>query len=277
MDTLPADPFALLTGLGPTPTQTRQLTVFGWSFELRLLPGRAQRTGRPVVDRSAFRGCPGARIIATEALWSNADLVVTGNRYPFAPAHLLLWPREPVREPPLELLAVGFAAGERCGATVLWNSIGAAASIPHAHLHLVRDRQPLHSGLRWRSLAQHQDQELLALEAPGEWPCQVIGLRAANATALASATHRMLARRLTPAINLVCADRLCMLVPRRLEAARDHFPAAVGSAEWAGIFVYDDPAAFAVATADHLAAALTACGWPRRDRENDAAIAAFLP
>jgi hypothetical protein len=249
--------------------------VFGVTFRLRLLEQRAARPGRPTALRPAFRACPGVRIVTEEAVWTDDRHALTPNRFPFSDEHALLWPRVPAREPDEPLLGTAFAAAERTGAQVLYNSVGAAASIPHAHLHLVRDHPPALHALRWTERRVRGPDVLLVPDPAGAWPVLAVGLRSRTPAELARAVHRLLLRRLTPAVNLVHAGGLAVLVPRREETVPEHFPHAVGASEWAGRFLYSERTAFERATAADLEGALTRAGCALTEAEACAVEEAF--
>ncbi|MEY3161932.1 MAG: hypothetical protein RIT25_1923 [Planctomycetota bacterium] len=241
------------------PAAVRHVRVFGATAELAWIPSRAARAGQPGPDRPAFRGDAAERILAGETLHREGPFTVTPNRYPFAPQLALLWAEPAQREASVELLGTAFAWAWRHGGTALLNSIGAASSIPRAHVHVTPEQLPFLDQL---------DEEPLA----AEWlprtdsvvfvrkriPCWFVGVRGAAAD-VARAVHALQLRRSSASFTLVARDRTAWLVPRTLETAPG-FPHPLGSAEAWGRWCYLREEDFARAEPAQLEQALVASG-----------------
>jgi hypothetical protein len=269
MRQLPADPFALHPPAPFRPADRRSLSLLGGDVELLWLPERKARGGVPSAGRPAFVRSVAERILEQEALWRGADLVLTPNRYPFAARQLVLWSAQPVRDVTLPMLDAALALEQRCQGTLLLNSVGAAASIPRAHVHLVADRLPFLDAMPqapWRPAALDVDGvDCVRLLPP--FPALVVGLRGAQG-ARARAVHRLLELRTTAAVNLVSSRGTTWLMPRSpIEIPAPHFPHALGAAELWGRWCYADEAAFRAARVEDLVAALRLGGLDEtRDR-----------
>lgn len=256
---VPPSPAADLPSFQPAATRT--VAVFGAPAELVLLPARRQRPGVADGDRPAFAASPAARIVADEALWRDGGLVLTPNRYPFARGARLLWPAAPTREVTPALWQAAAAWVASTGGTALRNDIGAAATIPRAHVHLTIERLPFLAALREQRLGAGW------FDVPGaelvrkQVPFCLLGVRGAP-DRLAEALQCLAEARLTAAWNVVLEDNAAWVMPRRLETPAPYFPFALGAAELWGRWCYTDEQAFAAATAADLERALVAVGMP---------------
>jgi hypothetical protein len=268
------DPFTSCALPSAAPAARRTLSVWGAPVELVLMPDRAQRRPRPPALLHRDRA---PQILAREALWRSDDppAVLTPNRFPFARRAAILWSARPQREVDADLLALALALAEPHRGTVLMNTLGAAATQPRAHLHLVGERLDFLAALPTEAvgiaaLADGQDDvdlkealsgvDVVALAPP--FPGLVLGLRGAR-DARARAAARLLARRVSPAANLVGDGATTWFVPRHRETPAPHFAQPLGCAEVWGRFCYEDEAAFAAATAEDLIGAWTAALVPR--------------
>ena len=265
----PADVFALAPPTPTAPAATRTLPLLGAQVELVHRPERAPRRGRPDPERPSFRIDPVEAIVAEEALWTDDHHALTPNLFPFADRQLLLWSRTPRREPDAAMLALAMRMAAGVGA-VLGNSIGAAASIARAHVHLVGERSgflpailtaPWEDPIAAAVAAAHADVEVTRLAPP--FPALVVVVRGAIEPR-AAAVAALLRDRTTPAFSVVDQDGTTWLMPRStIETPAPWFPQALGSAELWGRWCYLDGAAFANATPADLAAALQAAGRTR--------------
>lgn len=241
------------------------MSVFGAPVELVWLPRRKARAGAPRADRPPFQPDRASQILATESVWSGHGCALTPNRWPLGDREVLLWATEPVREWPLALLEVALALEERDRVTVLGNTIGAAASIPRAHLHLIDGELPFLAELArepWTADAAQgiEDVELSRLAPP--FPVLAVGLRG-PAAARARATHTLIRRRLCASFNIISQNGETWLVPRRgPEIPAPHFPFALGAAELWGRWCYGDRAPFDAATGAALEGAVRESGFP---------------
>lgn len=259
------NPFAQCALPSAVPAATRTLALYGATVELWWLPGRAaRRTAAPALllqDRAP-------RILAEEALWQSQSppAVLTKNRYPFARSAGILWSATPTREVTAELLALACALVDPAQGSALMNTVGAAATQPRAHIHLVGERLPFllelpRTPLDPRTLGGEPwgDVEFVQLAAP--FPGCVLGVCGSQA-ARAAAVARLLAARSCPAVNLVSAGDITWFAPRRSETPAPFFPRPLGCAELWGRFCYEDEAAFAAADATMLDAAFAAALEP---------------
>lgn len=250
---LHATPFA--------PALRRNLTVFGSQVECVLLPNRAARPGQPTVGRPAFRERVAERILREETQWQDDVVAITANRFPFAQNQQIFWARRPTREHDTDFLSQVFAAAERCHGSALINSVGAAASIAHAHAHLTDERLPFLGALRTRPLElgwlpKSDGVQIRAADAPF---C-LLAVHG-SATARAAAVFALQLCRMTAAVNVVAQDGVSWIFPRSVvETPQPHFPFALGSAEVWGRWCYVDEAAFSAATSQALEHALCASG-----------------
>lgn len=272
---LPADAMDRCSHPGLRAAARRELEVFGIPVELCLLPTRGARSGAPTDDRPALRPDRAGRILAGETVWPNdraGELALTPNRFPFAERQMLLWTRRPEREPTDALLRTACAFVD---ATVnadrarfgLWNSIGAAASIPRAHVHLIEDvggrfltDPPEIEADDWSDVRASLPEgaadgvEVRRLDLP----VLVYSVRG-SAADRARAARWLLHLRTAPAANLVIAKDRCYIAPRREEIPAPEFPHALGAAEVWGRWCFVDERAFARATADGLERAMRRC------------------
>lgn len=258
------DPFATWPLPAPVITAQRSLSLFGAPVELVLLPDRAAR--RTASD-AVLRSDRVTRILAEEALWRCPEphAVLTPNRYPFAASASVLWSAKVGREAEPELVALALDLAERHGGTVLMNTIGAAATLPRAHLHLTAERLPFLAQLPCLPVSAAQlgvalgDASIVRLAPP--FPGLVFGVRG-DRVERARAASRLLELRAAPAVNLISDGETTWVAPRRLETPTPHFAAPLGCAELWGRFCYEDAAGFEAATATSLLAALAAALWP---------------
>lgn len=258
------NPFAAYALPTATPAARRTLTVCGSEVELVWLPERSRRRRHaPALLLHTDRA---PRILAEEAVWQSQrpPAALTPNRYPFARAAALLWSALPQREVDADLLALALELAEPHGGSVLMNTLGAAATQPRAHLHLVGERLPFLPGLatvpvRLPEMDDLADVEVVQLAAP--FPGLVLGVRGER-EARGRAAARLLALRTSVAANLVSDGRTTWFAPRRSETPAPHFVHPLGCAEIWGRFCYEDEAAFAAADAATLVAALAAALLP---------------
>ena len=191
-------------GLVPfEPSAQRSLPLFGTTVSLALVPGRRARTGRVDSDRPALQRSPADRILREEAIWRSESLVLTPNLYPFAHEQRILWMARPAREPDHGFWLAVIEWVARTDGTALLNNIGAAATIPRAHAHLLSERQPFLLALPERALATDlidvpDGCELIAKDVPF---C-LLGVRGRPA-AIATALLLLAEARLTAAWNVV--------------------------------------------------------------------------
>ena len=139
---LPEDPFALFEQPAFAPAARRQMTLFGAPAELLYLPERRARRGVPKAGRPAFPPQFIDAILRQEAAWEGSGMVLTPNRYPFGGRQAVLWAKAPVREPDASMLELLLRLEEKLSGAMLLNSMGAAASIPRCHMHLLAERLP---------------------------------------------------------------------------------------------------------------------------------------
>ena len=256
---LPHDPFELVVHAPFQPAGRRTATVFGSPVELLWLPDRAARPAIPTATSPAFRADVAERILANETVWRDGSLALTPNRYPFAATELLLWSEVPVREPDQHMLEVALQLEEATECTLVINSMGAAASIPRAHAHLVAERAPFLEQLPRRPcevsfLPAGSGVELYQLTEP--FPGLAVGVRG-GAKPRARALRRLLELRTAPPFNVVSQFGTSWLFPRsHVEIPAPHFPHALGSAELWGRWCYGRQADFEAATEADLEAAL---------------------
>ncbi len=248
-----------------TPAARRSLLLYGSSVELWWLPERATR---PRASATLLLADRATRIVDEEALWRSDEppAALTPNRYPFAKSAAILWNGRPEREASESLLDLAFSLVEAAGGSALMNTLGAAATQPRAHIHLVAERLTFLDSLptvpvRPENLGDGDWSavEFVRLGAP--FPGLVLGVRGER-PARAKAAARLLALRVSPAANLVSVGATTWFVPRRCETPAPHFPLPLGCAELWGRFCYEDEAAFAKADAKALDAALAMATWP---------------
>lgn len=247
--TLPDDlvPFA--------PRRARRLPLFESAAELVWLPSRRARAGHDRDRPPAFAPSPAARILAEETYWRSETLALTPNKYPFGVDQRILWMAQPAREPDLVFWRAALDWVARSDGTALLNNIGAAATIPRAHAHLLGERLPLLEQLPERPLDEApvdlpRGCSLVAKDVPA---C-VLGLRGPT-EGCAEALTRLADVRLTPTWNVVLSRDAAWVVPRERQTPLPHFEAAMGAAEFWGRFCYVDEDAFERATPGDLARA----------------------
>ncbi len=268
MTRLPDDLFARAEHRRFAPSARREIELLGNVVELLWLPERRTRAGVPGAQRPPFLADPAPRIVAEEAIWSDDALAATPNRYPFAARQVVLWSTRPGREPDAAMLAAAFEFTATAGASALMNSIGAAASIARAHLHLVADRLPFLENLATDAVQAGWTAELDAVtvtKASPPFPVCLLRLDGAP-LARAGALARLLELRTATAFNAVDDGRATWLMPRSaIEVTAPWFPQALGAAELWGRWCFLDEAAFRSADAHALLAALDRAGFPNRD------------
>ncbi len=245
-------------------SRRREVEVYGVTVELVLLPERAGRPGRAGDDRPVFLPSPAQRIVTEEALWADAQLGLTPNRYPFAERQLILWSLTERREPDAYFLATMFHWCDEHGLSGLVNSIGAAASIPRAHAHLTPEQGGFLTAVPHRRLEADWLPGADGVEfLQADVPFCAIGVRG-PAAARADAMVSLQEIRMTPAYSLVSHPQVTWHVPRtHWETPTPHFPHALGAAELWGRWCYSDASAFAEATARKLEQALVlSCAPP---------------
>ncbi len=262
-DHLP-DPFQTWLLPSPAVAERRELHVCGVPVELVLFPDRAARRA---ASHCAMRPDRAPTILAQEALWRSdmPPAVLTPNRYPFAAAASILWSELVEREAHADLIALALALAEPRGGSVLMNTIGAAATLPRAHLHLTAERLTFLSRLPCRPVAPAtvglaaSDPALAAVQcvqlAP-PFPGFVLGVRGERA-ARARAAARLLELRATPAVNLISDGETTWVAPRACETPAPHFATPLGCAELWGRFCFEERTGFQTATEASLLHALT--------------------
>ncbi len=269
LPSLPPDPFLLTKTPAFQPAGRRQLQLFQAEVELCWLPDRSRRQGIADGKRPAILPPRGQQIIQGEAFWENQSLALTPNLFPFGQRQILGWAKEPCREAPLALLDFMFRLQSQCQGAVMLNSLGAAASIAHCHLHLLDERLPFLGQLANQPLPAAElglaqvpsGVQFLALQAP--FPVLGIGIQG-DAEDRAAAAHQVLLQRSTPAFNLVGQDDICWIFPRSIvETPAPYFPQALGAAEFWGRWCYMDQEAFETASSQDLEQALRLAGYPR--------------
>jgi len=249
---LPAQPFA--------PAARRTLAVHGGEGELVLLPGRVQRPDRPDAGRPAFRAPAAARILAEETAWRGEVLAITKNRYPFAAQQLIAWSARPSREPDAAFLDGWLGLVARLTGSGLLNSIGAAASIAHAHAHATPERLPFLPALRTRPFAAAWLPAVDGAEyACADVPFCLLAVKGPQ-PARAAALQALQLCRMTAAVNVVAQDEVAWVFPRRTETPAPHFPYALGAAEVWGRWCYAEREPFERATSADLERALALAG-----------------
>ena len=266
----PRQPLADCVATAFQPERRRTLRVFGATVEAVLVPHRAHRGSVPGAARPALRASPAARILAEEAVRADEALAITPNRYPFAADAGLVWRRTPgARDPDLRFLRFLTEAAAH-GTTVLWNNIGAAASIPRCHAHLTGERNPFLDELTWQppepagwvDAVQQAAPEAQILRAGDPVPVLLVRIEAPPGP-LADALLALQDQRLTPAANLALAgDRACLMPRSTAEIPGQGFPYAFGAAELWGRWCFPDPETFAAASDAGLAAAFATAGVP---------------
>lgn len=246
----------------PRAAATRRIGLFGGEIELQWLPERARRRAAP----AALHVDHAPRILAEEALWRSADgrAVLTPNRYPFAKQALILWSTAPQREADSHLIGLAHDLAEPHGGSVLMNTLGAAATQPRAHLHLVGERLPFLASLATTKCTRPLPGDLGAvdvIELAAPFPGSVLGVRGERA-ARVQAAARLLQLRVAMAANLIADGTTTWIALRAQETPAPHFPYPLGCAELWGRCCFEDEAAFRAATPEALMAAFTAALRP---------------
>jgi hypothetical protein len=249
------NPFAAWDLATPKPAATRRLELLGGEVELRWLPERARRRAAP----AALHQDHASRILANETLWQSDN----------QRAALILWSVVPLREADADLIERALALAEPHGGTVLMNTLGAAATQPRAHLHVVGERLPFLSKLPALPCARPLPDDLTSgrgaievVELAPPFPGLAFGLRGER-PARARAAARLLQLRAALAANLISDGTTTWVIPRGVETPAPHFPYPLGCAELWGRFCFEDEATFAAATADSLRAAFAMALVPR--------------
>ena len=238
------------------PTAERTLELFGTNVHLALLPSRRARSGHVQEGRPALRRSPVARILGEEGYWRTDSLVLTPNKYPFAINQRILWMANPSREPDYTFWQAALAWVEASGGTALLNNVGAAATIPRAHAHLIGEKMPFLPGLPERPLTT----DLIDVPAGCELlrkdlPFCLIGVRG-DVASKATALMRLADARLTATWNVIANQDAVWVVPRGKQTPAPFFDQAVGAAEFWGRWCYVEREPFEAATAADLEQAL---------------------
>ncbi|MCB9892749.1 MAG: hypothetical protein H6832_13365 [Planctomycetes bacterium] len=233
--------------------RNRGVELFGRSFELSLVPSRADRSGIPG-RRAAFRTSAGPRIRAEEGFWSDGHLVATPNRFPFLGRSFLLWNAHgSEREVGASFLARAFELCDAENLCLLANTVGASASIPLAHAHVTwtprpllyragtaLDSDPASTGWPTRVVAMSNLGSIRATTGDDDWPCMAVEVRAPDPRVRAAWIAALLATRTTAAANLLVAGERALVVPRRAECGLESFPLPIGASELSGRWIFAD-------------------------------------
>jgi hypothetical protein len=231
-----ADPSIRHPALVPLQVADRKpLTLFGAPAEAVLLPARAYRSDRPSPQRPPFGPCRAEAILRDETLWTSNDgqLAATPNKFPFVRDQLILWPTQPMRDPSLPLWTVAHQWVHAQQGVGMLNNIGAAASIPRAHVHLGNERGGFLPALKTKPSPFALDLPLGVTAEVADLPFCLLVLRG-SPEARAEAVWRLAEQRFTPTWNVVVDPEGTWVMPR----SREHgggggavFAAAVGAAE----------------------------------------------
>ncbi len=252
----------------------RVISACGTEISLLLTPWRAAR--RPGGGTPPPAGPDvGARVIRTEALWEGAGAVLTPNRYPFTEDHLLLWEKEPVREPRrgfLELL-LGLCR-EREDILAFVNSLGAAATVSRAHAQLARTGEPPPLSKARVHTISRNGMELAFPPGEGPWPAFFVRLRGETAPA-AEALDRLLRLRLCASFNLVFQGDAAWIFFRRREIAPGAYTLPIGALELSGIFLFEEESSFLAMTPEGIESALREAAFPPGPASEEAVLAAL--
>lgn len=251
---LPIEPHESLAPFAPEATRT--LTVLGATVQLALVPGRSVRSGHVREGRPALQRSPAGRILKAEAYWRSESLALTPNKYPFATNQRILWMAQPSREPDRTFWRALLGWVEESGGTALHNNVGAAATIPRAHAHLIDEQLPFLTELPERKLTA----ELIDVPDGCELVCKdvpfcLIGVRG-GAAAKAEAMMLLADARLTATWNVIATGSTTWIVPRGKQTPAPHFDQAVGAAEIWGRWCFVDREPFERTTAEDLERAL---------------------
>lgn len=237
----------------------RELSVFGAPARVALLTHRARRANRPGETRPAFRRSPAPHIVSAEAIWRGDGLALTPNRYPMLDEQRILWHTVPQPHPGLTMWRAVHEWVDAHRGSALHNTVGAAASIAAAHVHLSRERSAFLSALPLRpgtlDLVEVDDLQIEAAAVP------FCLLRlSGSARTRAAGVEQLSVARLTPAWNVVVEAGATWVYPRRREIPAPHFPHALGAAELWGRWCHTDDASFEAATAAAMERALVEAG-----------------
>ncbi len=240
----------------------REVVVFGAPATVVLLPLRSQRADRPGSQRPAFAPGRADRIVAEEALWRGDGLAATPNRFPFLRDQRILWPTRPAREPDRALWLAAHEWVAAANGTGLLNSIGGAASIARAHVHLSPERLSFLAALPLRPVAAGKLGVAAGVELrAADLPFCLLALRG-PAPARSDALLQLAEERFTAAWNVVIDPEVSWVYPRSLETPAPDFPHALGAAELAGRWCHATEATFAAATGAMMERALVNAGMP---------------
>ena len=263
MADLPLDPDPRLLPFEPVAERT--VSLLGSEATLMLVPGRKSRTGRVHADRPALLPDRAGRILREETLWRGDGLALTPNRFPFAREQRILWMAQPAREPDQRFWQAALQWVDAVDGTVLLNNIGAAATIPRAHAHLIGERSPFLGGLAECALTDAPDLidlpdrcELLAKQVPF---C-LVGVRGGDPAARALALVRLADVRMTATWNVIATRGEVWVAPRSVETPTPHFEQALGASEVWGRWCYVDEPCFERATSQDLERALRLATMP---------------
>lgn len=254
MDCPPIEPHPSLVPFEPT--AERPLSLFGRTVQLALLPGRRARSGQVREGRPALGRSPAHRILSEEAYWRSETLAVTPNKFPFAKNQRILWMAHPAREPDRAFWQTALQWVKLSGGAALLNNIGAAATIPRAHAHLIDENMSFLTELAERPLKT----DLIDVPDGCELVCKdvpfcMIGVRG-DLEGTADALLRLADARLTATWNVIAMQDATWIVPRGRQTPAPFFDQAVGAAEFWGRWCYVDEAPFAAATGADLEQAL---------------------
>jgi hypothetical protein len=254
MECPPIEPHPSLVPFEPAAKRT--LSLFGKSVQLALVPGRKARSGHIQEERPALQRSPADRILNEEAYWRHETLALTPNKFPFAKNQRILWMANPAREPDRTFWLAALHWANQSDGTALLNNIGAAATIPRAHAHLVDEQMPFLSELSERPLQTDlidvpEDCELVCKDVPF---C-MIGVRG-GLEGQADTLMRLADARLTATWNVIIMNDAAWIVPRGKQTAAPFFDQAIGSAEIWGRWCYVEEEQFAAATSADLEQAL---------------------
>ncbi len=257
-DALPFDPRNWPTPPEFSPRERRTLKVHDVPVELVWSPERGVRSGFPQGLSPPLAPSPADRILAEETLWTDGQNSVTENRFPFGQDAFLVWANAPTaREPDAALFELLFRWSTAPDTTAMANSIGAAATIPRAHGHVIAERLPFLDALPREPAPSSLGEACVGLE------CATVRMGdrelfevRGSAAARARCCHELLSRRRAIAFNVLAAGDRTVLVFRHEETPTPDFPAALGSAELMGRFVFVDEAAFRAADGTALERAL---------------------
>lgn len=238
------------------PAAERTLELFGTTVHLALVPGRRARSGHAREGRPALQRSPVDRILAEEAYWQTEHLALTPNKFPFAKNQRILWMAKPAREPDFTFWQATLAWVERSDGTALLNNVGAAATIPRAHAHLIEEKMPFLPAL------PEQPLEAGVIDVPNgcelvrkDVPFCLIGVRG-DLAGKANALMRLADARLTATWNVIVTKDAVWIVPRGKQTPAPFFASALGSAEFWGRWCYVDREPFEQACAEDLEQAL---------------------